>query len=101
MPGIHVRASSQTDWNKREKDPALAVPGSYWLCHKKTIFKFTFKYPKYNRNVKKKFQHDKELMKVIRRIIKSQPISKQGQQFGTRHLLVTYSKFLFFKIKIM
>ncbi|KAF7991834.1 hypothetical protein HCN44_010635 [Aphidius gifuensis] len=91
MPGIHVRTSSQTDWNKHEKDQALTVPGSYWLCHKKTIFKFTFKYPKYNRNVKKKFQHDKELMKVIRRIIKSQPISKQGQQFGTRHLLVTYN----------
>ncbi|XP_057337801.1 uncharacterized protein LOC130675917 [Microplitis mediator] len=88
MPGIHVRTSDKFDWIYREKEPLLTVPGSYWLCHKKNIYKFTFKYHRHSKD-NKNFSHGKELMKVIRRIIKSQP--RQGQQFGTRHLLVTYN----------
>ncbi|XP_034941396.1 uncharacterized protein [Chelonus insularis] len=88
MPGIHVRASGKLDWVEREKEPILTVPGSYWLCHKKNIYKFTFKYHRSSKDTKE-FSYGKELMKVIRRIIKSQP--RQGQQFGTRHLLVTYN----------
>lgn len=50
------------------------------------------------RNIEQ-FNYGRELMKVIRRIIKSQP--RQGQQFGTNHLLVTYSiLFIAFRIII-
>ncbi|KAK0182505.1 hypothetical protein PV327_000641 [Microctonus hyperodae] len=88
MPGIHVRTSGRYDYVDKEKDPVLTVPGSYWLCHKKNIYKFTFKYHRNSRDTAE-FNYGKELMKVIRRIIKSQP--RQGQQFGTHHLLVTYN----------
>lgn len=37
----------------------------------------------------KEFCYGKELMKIIRRIIKHPP--RQGQQFGTQHLLVSYN----------
>jgi len=36
------------------------------------------------------FSYGRELLKIIRKIIKCHPT--QGQQFGTQHLLVTYSK---------
>ncbi|CAG5108175.1 Protein of unknown function [Cotesia congregata] len=88
MPGIHVRTPDKFDWFYREKEPILTVPGSYWLCHKKSIYKFTFKYHRQSKD-NKQFNYGKDLMKVIRRIIKSQP--RQGQQFGTQHLLVTYN----------
>ncbi|KAG7202559.1 hypothetical protein KM043_009755 [Ampulex compressa] len=54
----------------------------------KNIYKFIFKYHRVVRN-NKEFVYGKELMKIIRRIIKCQP--RQGQQFGTQHLLVTYN----------
>ncbi|XP_074104266.1 uncharacterized protein LOC141530825 [Cotesia typhae] len=88
MPGIHVRTPDKFDWFYREKEPILTIPGSYWLCHKKSIYKFTFKYHRQSKD-NKQFNYGKDLMKVIRRIIKSQP--RQGQQFGTQHLLVTYN----------
>lgn len=44
MPGIHVHTLSPVDWIDEEKESLLTVPGSYWLCHKKNIYKFIFKY---------------------------------------------------------
>lgn len=35
------------------------------------------------------FSYGRELLKIVRRIIKCHP--SQGQQFDTSHLLVTYS----------
>ncbi|XP_015120180.1 uncharacterized protein LOC107043271 [Diachasma alloeum] len=89
MPGIHVRTLSNRGWDRREREPALTVPGSYWLCCKQNIYKFTFKYNKTTRSPQD-FSHARELMKVVRKIIKLQP--RQGQQFCTRHLLVTYNQ---------
>ncbi|XP_012272304.1 uncharacterized protein LOC105695371 [Orussus abietinus] len=91
MPGIHVRTVGQFDWLKKENEPALTIPGSYWLCHKSSIYKFTFKYQRSTKN-DEQFTYGRELMLIIRRIIKCQP--RQGQQFGTRHLLVTYNNTL-------
>lgn len=65
------------------------MPGSYWLCHKNNIYKFVFKYHRTTRN-EKQFNFEKELMKIIRRIIKNQPPRKQ--QFCTRNLLVTFNR---------
>ncbi|KAK2580214.1 hypothetical protein KPH14_012474 [Odynerus spinipes] len=45
-------------------------------------------YHRTDRNAKE-FTYGKELMKVVRRIIKSQP--RQGQQFCTKHILATYN----------
>ncbi|XP_076667111.1 uncharacterized protein LOC143368354 isoform X2 [Andrena cerasifolii] len=89
MPGIYVRKTKWFDWIQQRENPVLTVPGSYWLCHKNNIYKFIFKYHRTMRNIEK-FSFGKELMKVIRRIIKTQPC--QGQQFGTSHLLVTYNR---------
>ncbi|KAL6440097.1 hypothetical protein ACFW04_003015 [Cataglyphis niger] len=88
MPGIYVRTLNQFDWLNQEKDSLLTIPGSYWLCHKKNIYKFIFKY---HRSVKNtiQFSYGRELLKIVRRIIKCHP--SQGQQFGTPHLLVTYN----------
>ncbi|XP_008208671.1 uncharacterized protein LOC100679944 isoform X1 [Nasonia vitripennis] len=88
MPGIHVRSLSRLHWENRDKEPALTVPGSYWLCHKNNIYKFTFKFHKTIRNLSH-FTYSKELMKIIRRVIKWQP--RQGQHFSTKNLLVTYN----------
>jgi len=44
MPGIHLRTLSQFDWFDQEKESLLTIPGSYWLCHKKNIYKFIFRY---------------------------------------------------------
>lgn len=88
MPGVYVYKIGQLDWPEQQKEPILTVPGSYWLCHKNNIYKFTFRYHRVVRNAKK-FAYGKELMKVVRRIIKSQP--RQGQQFCTKHILVTYN----------
>ncbi|XP_011175110.2 uncharacterized protein LOC105207379 [Solenopsis invicta] len=88
MPGIHVRSPSQLDWFDQEKESLLTIPGSYWLCHKKNIYKFIFKYHRPVRNTVQ-FSYGRELLKIIRRIIKCHPT--QGQQFGTQHLLVTYN----------
>ncbi|XP_058789859.1 myb-like protein X isoform X2 [Phymastichus coffea] len=88
MPGIHVRSLGKLHWEDRDKEPTLTVPGSYWLCHKNNIYKFMFKFNKSTSSAEN-FPHSKELMKIIRRIIKWQP--KQGQHFGTKHLLVTYN----------
>ncbi|XP_063992058.1 uncharacterized protein LOC135170288 [Diachasmimorpha longicaudata] len=88
MPGIHVRTFSNCGWDNGEKEPLLTVPGSYWLCCKQNIYKFTFKHHKSMRPLRD-FAHARELMKVVRKIIKLQP--RQGQQFCTRHLLVTYN----------
>ncbi|XP_076762377.1 uncharacterized protein LOC143430211 [Xylocopa sonorina] len=89
MPGIHVRKTSWIDWTQKSESPTLTVPGSYWLCHKNNIYKFIFRYHRTIRN-RKQFNYEKELMKVIRRVIKNQP--PQGQQFGTSHLLVTFNR---------
>ncbi|XP_017890231.1 uncharacterized protein LOC108631052 [Ceratina calcarata] len=88
MPGIYVRKANWIDWTQREENPNLTVPGSYWLCHKNDIYKFIFRYHRSNRNVTE-FGFGKELMKVIRRIIKNPPA--QGQQFSTSHLLITFN----------
>ncbi|XP_043273214.1 uncharacterized protein [Venturia canescens] len=88
MPGIHVPTLGKLDWVERGNGTLLTIPGAYWLCHKKHIYKFTFKWHKSLKN-SERVTYPKELTKVIRRIIKSQP--RQGQQFGTRHLLVTYN----------
>lgn len=45
MPGIYVRTVGRLDWEDCE-EPTLTVPGSYWLCHKDNIYKFTFKFHK-------------------------------------------------------
>ncbi|XP_050486663.1 uncharacterized protein MAL13P1.304-like isoform X2 [Bombus huntii] len=87
MPGIYLRKTSWIDWTQKEKNQTLTVPGSYWLCHKTNIYKFIFRYHRTNRNIKQ-FNYGKELMKVIRKIIKNPP--SQKQQFGTSHLLVTF-----------
>ncbi|KAF3427632.1 hypothetical protein E2986_08378 [Frieseomelitta varia] len=87
MPGIYVRKASWIDWTQKEENPALIVPGSYWLCHKTKIYKFIFRYHRTSRNIKH-FNFGRELMKIIRRIIKDQP--PQNQQFGTNHLVVTF-----------
>lgn len=88
MPGIHVRTFSQFDWLDQEKESLLTIPGSYWLCHKKNIYKFIFRYHRTVKNTMQ-FSYGRELLKIIRRIIKCHPT--QGQQFGTQHLLVTYN----------
>ncbi|XP_014210224.1 uncharacterized protein LOC106640645 [Copidosoma floridanum] len=88
MPGIHVRSVGKFNWEDQNKEPMLTVPGSYWLCHKNNIYKFTFKFHKSLRNATN-FVYSKELMKIIRRVIKWQP--KQGQHFSTKNLLVTYN----------
>lgn len=88
MPGAYIHKNSQFDWLKQQKESVLSVPGSYWLCHKNSIYKFTFRYHRSIRNATE-FAYGKELMKVIRKIIKSQP--RQGQQFSTEHILVTYN----------
>ncbi|XP_077280349.1 uncharacterized protein LOC143907424 [Temnothorax americanus] len=88
MPGIYVRTLSQFDWLEQEKESLLTVPGSYWLCHKKNIYKFIFRYHRTVKNTMQ-FSYGRELLKIIRRIIKCHPT--QGQQFGTQHLLVTYN----------
>ncbi|XP_012214807.2 uncharacterized protein [Linepithema humile] len=88
MPGIHLRAFSHFDWLDSEKESLLTIPGSYWLCHKKNIYKFIFRYHRTIRNTVK-FLYGRELLKIIRRIIKCHPT--QGQQFSTQHLLVTYN----------
>lgn len=90
MPGIHLRDSSESQRHQDEKDSALTVPGSYWLCHKKRIFKFKLKYDKNSKYTNNHFQYGKEMLKIFRRIIKEQPTP--GQQFNTCHLLVTYSQ---------
>ncbi|XP_012163833.1 MATH and LRR domain-containing protein PFE0570w isoform X2 [Bombus terrestris] len=87
MPGIYLRKTSWIDWTQKEENLTLTVPGSYWLCHKTNIYKFIFRYHRTNRNIKQ-FNYGKELMKVIRKIIKNPP--SQKQQFGTSHLLVTF-----------
>ncbi|XP_033355693.1 uncharacterized protein MAL13P1.304-like isoform X2 [Bombus vosnesenskii] len=87
MPGIYLRKTSWIDWTQKEKNQTLTVPGSYWLCHKTNIYKFIFRYHRTNRNIKQ-FNYGKELMKVIRKIIKNPP--SQKQQFGTSHLLITF-----------
>ncbi|XP_046834904.1 homeobox protein 3-like [Vespa crabro] len=88
MPGVHIHKISEFDWLEQQEGSTLTVPGSYWLCYKNNIYKFTFKYHRTIRN-SKEFIYGKELMKIIRRIIKSQPC--QGQQFRTKHILVTYN----------
>lgn len=89
MPGIYVRKTSWIDWTQKKESLTLTVPGSYWLCHKNNIYKFVFKYHHTTRN-EKQFNFEKELMKIIRRIIKNQPPRKQ--QFCTRNLLVTFNR---------
>lgn len=86
MPGVHLRTVGRFGNVEQEAESVLTVPGSYWLHHKKNIYKFTFKRHAAIKNIKE-FSYARELMKVIRRIIKCQPC--QGQQFGTRHILVT------------
>ena len=49
MPGIYVRKASWIDWTQKEENPALIVPGSYWLCHKTKIYKFIFRYHRTSR----------------------------------------------------
>ncbi|XP_011050135.1 PREDICTED: putative uncharacterized protein DDB_G0286901 [Acromyrmex echinatior] len=88
MPGIHIRTLSQFDWLDQEKESLLTVPGAYWLCHKKNIYKFIFRYHRTMKNTIQ-FSYGRELLKIIRKIIKCHPT--QGQQFGTQHLLVTYN----------
>ncbi|CAL1675976.1 unnamed protein product [Lasius platythorax] len=87
MPGIYVRTLSQLDWLNQE-ETLLVIPGSYWLCHKKNIYKFIFRYHRTVKNTMQ-FSYGRELLKIVRRIIKCHP--SQGQQFGTPHLLVTYN----------
>ncbi|XP_011862517.1 PREDICTED: uncharacterized protein LOC105559078 isoform X2 [Vollenhovia emeryi] len=88
MPGIHVPTLSQLDWIDKTKESLLVIPGAYWLCHKKSIYKFIFRYHRTMKNTTR-FSYGRELFKIIRRIIKCHPT--QGQQFGTQHLLVTYN----------
>ncbi|XP_043255263.1 uncharacterized protein LOC122399022 [Colletes gigas] len=88
MPGIHVRKASWINWNQQRETPILTVPSSYWLCHKNNIYKFIFRYHRTIKNTQQ-FYFGKELMNVIRRILKDPP--RQGQQFCTSHLLITYS----------
>jgi hypothetical protein len=45
------------------------------------------------------FSYGRELLKIIRRIIKCHP--SQGQQFGTQHLLVTYSMFFYYLLLLL
>ncbi|XP_029170987.1 uncharacterized protein LOC114940454 [Nylanderia fulva] len=87
MPRIYVRTLSQLDWLNQE-ETLLTIPGSYWLCHKKNIYKFIFRYHRTVKNTMQ-FLYGRELLKIVRRIIKCHP--NQGQQFGTPHLLVTYN----------
>ncbi|XP_076283883.1 uncharacterized protein LOC143210682 [Lasioglossum baleicum] len=88
MPGIYVRKTSWINWMQQRENLVLTVPGSYWLCHKHNIYKFIFTYHRTIRNLKH-FDYGRELMKIIRRIIKNPP--RQGQQFSTNNLLVTYN----------
>ncbi|XP_020281386.1 uncharacterized protein LOC109853564 [Pseudomyrmex gracilis] len=88
MPGIYVRTFSKFNWIDSKKESFLTIPGSYWLCCKKNIYKFIFRYHRTMRNTEQ-FPYGRELLKIIRRIIKCHP--SQGQQFGTQHLLVTYN----------
>lgn len=88
MPGIHVRTAGEFNWVQQREALALTVPGSYWLCHKRNIYKFIFRYHRSMRNLKE-FCYGKELMKIIRKIIKYPP--PQGQQFETQNLLVSYN----------
>nr|XP_012145210.1 PREDICTED: putative leucine-rich repeat-containing protein DDB_G0290503 isoform X1 [Megachile rotundata] len=88
MPGIYVRKASWLDWTQKKENTIVTVPGSYWLCHKSNVYKFIFRYHRMTRN-KKQFEFGKELMKVVRKIIKTQP--RQGQQFSTTNLFVTYN----------
>ncbi|XP_054011322.1 uncharacterized protein LOC128893991 isoform X1 [Hylaeus anthracinus] len=88
MPGIYVRETSWIDWIQQRENPVLTVPSSYWLCYKKNIYKFILRYHRTALNLTQ-FPYGKELMKIIRRIIKNQP--RQGQQFSTSNLLVTYN----------
>ncbi|XP_017796034.1 PREDICTED: putative mediator of RNA polymerase II transcription subunit 24 [Habropoda laboriosa] len=88
MPGIYVRKASWINGTQRRETSVLTVPGSYWLSHKNNVYKFILRYHRLTRNIKQ-FNFGRELMKIIRRIIKNQP--RQGQQFITSHLLVTYN----------
>ncbi|XP_014609827.1 PREDICTED: protein PF14_0175-like [Polistes canadensis] len=88
MPGVHIHKISELSWFEQQEESKLTIPGSYWLCHKNKIYKFSFMYHHTMRDLKE-FAYGKELLKVIRRIIKSQPC--QGQQFVTKHILVTYN----------
>ncbi|KAJ8673453.1 hypothetical protein QAD02_004715 [Eretmocerus hayati] len=88
MPGIHVHTLGRLHWENQDEGVSIAVPGSYWLCHRNTIYKFTFKFHKTIRNTPA-FPHSKELMKVIRKVIKLRP--EQGQHYSTKNLLVTYN----------
>ncbi|KAI4490339.1 hypothetical protein M0802_010716 [Mischocyttarus mexicanus] len=88
MPGVHIHKISELNWFEQQEQSKLTVPGSYWLCHKNQIYKFTLMFHHTMRDLQG-FSYGKELMKVIRRIIKSEP--SQGQQFITKHILVTYN----------
>ncbi|KAK0093754.1 hypothetical protein PV326_012743 [Microctonus aethiopoides] len=70
-----------------DKDETKLVPLFRDLRPERKCLEYMY----YHRNSRDttEFNYGKELMKVIRRIIKSQP--RQGQQFGTHHLLVTYN----------
>ena len=46
MPGIHVHTLGRLHWEDNDHEPILTVPGSYWLCRKNSIYKFTFKFHK-------------------------------------------------------
>ncbi|XP_046433413.1 TNF receptor-associated factor family protein DDB_G0272098-like isoform X1 [Neodiprion virginianus] len=87
MPGIRISGIGKSDRTGQvQAQPTLNVPGSYWLSNKQNIYKFTFKYNEPTRYTKE-FPYKEELMKIIRRIIKSQP--SQGE-LSTVHLSITY-----------
>ncbi|XP_046750860.1 uncharacterized protein LOC124414032 isoform X2 [Diprion similis] len=87
MPGIRIWSIGKSDRTGQvQAQPTLNVPGSYWLSNKQNIYKFTFKYNESTRYTKE-FPYKDELMKIIRRIIKSQP--SQGE-LSTVHLSITY-----------
>ena len=44
MPGIHILSTSEINSQEPSKEPALNIPGSYWICYKDNIYKFSFKY---------------------------------------------------------
>ncbi|XP_023317863.1 uncharacterized protein LOC106648101 [Trichogramma pretiosum] len=88
MPGIHVHTLGKLHWEDKDNEAALTVPGSYWFCRKNSIYKFTFKFHKSVRN-NVQFSHSKELMKIVRRVLKKPP--KQGQHFSTKNLIVIYN----------
>ncbi|XP_066599160.1 putative leucine-rich repeat-containing protein DDB_G0290503 [Prorops nasuta] len=88
MPSVHIQMSVENDNIQQTKQSLITIPGSYWFYHRKNVYKFTFKYCRAFK-AEKQFDYTRELMKIIRRIIKCQP--KQGQQFETKHLLVTYN----------